>query len=160
MVRDYVTELYEPTAGRADALDAEDGRRARELAAWKARVLAAWSGVKIEGIETEKTVAALGDTRGATAAVMLGELSPSDVEVQLVHGPVGQGDEIDRPSVVAMTANGANGAGDGEGTASGVTGYTASFRCDRPGRYGCTVRVLPVHPDLASPVELGRITWA
>ena len=106
MVRDYVTELYEPTAGRADALGAEDGRRARELAAWKARVLAAWSGVKIEGIETEKTVAALGDTRGATAAVMLGELSPSDVEVQLVHGPVGQGDEIDHPSVVAMTANG------------------------------------------------------
>ena len=49
MVRDYVTELYEPTAARADALDAEDGRRARELAAWKARVLAAWSGVKVEG---------------------------------------------------------------------------------------------------------------
>ncbi len=157
MVRDYATYLYEPTAARAAALGAEDGHRTRELAAWKARVLGAWDSVKIDGVETDTGVAALGTVRGASAVVMLGDLSPADVEVQLVHGPVGEADELDHPTVVAMSASvdaGASAAGDG------AMRYSADFTCDRPGRYGCTVRVLPVHPDLASPVELGRITWA
>ena len=38
MVADYVAELYEPTAARADALTADGLARARALAAWKARV--------------------------------------------------------------------------------------------------------------------------
>jgi hypothetical protein len=35
-----------------------------------------------------------------------------------------------------------------------------TFPCDDAGRYGYTVRVLPAHADLSSPVELGRIAWA
>jgi starch phosphorylase len=157
MVRDYVTQLYEPTAGRAAALRGDEGRRARELAAWKARVLQAWSSVKIDGLEVDNGVAALGDTRTATATVLLGALSPTDVEVQLVHGSVGQGDEIDHPTVVAMSVLTGEHASE---PGSATTHYTTTFRCTSAGRYGCTVRALPVHPDLASPVELGRITWA
>ena len=33
--------------------------------------------------------------------------------------------------------------------------YTATFELDRGGRYGYTVRVVPSHPDLVTPVELG-----
>ena len=156
MVRDYVTELYEPTAHRAATLSGDDGRRARELATWKVRVRQGWTDVAIERIDTDIDVAAVGDDREAIAEVRLGSLAPADVEVQLVHGPVGQGDEMDHPSVVAMSI-----AADAASSASDTcTRYAASFRCDRPGRYGCTVRVLPVHADLASPVELGLITWA
>ena len=28
------------------------------------------------------------------------------------------------------------------------------------GAYGVTARVIPVHPDLASPFDMGRVTWA
>ncbi|MFM7537422.1 MAG: hypothetical protein ACKO91_16725, partial [Acidimicrobiales bacterium] len=38
--------------------------------------------------------------------------------------------------------------------------YEGSFHCERNGRYGFTVRVLPSHPGLSAPVELGRIAWA
>jgi hypothetical protein len=37
--------------------------------------------------------------------------------------------------------------------------YEASFACERAGRYGCTVRVVPAHPDLLSYAETGCITW-
>jgi starch phosphorylase len=151
MVRDYVVELYEPTAQRSSALDAEGGARARGLAAWKARVAAAWPAVKVGSVETDDTVADLGTQRAVVAAVNLGELSPDDVEVQLVHGPVGQNDELDRPVAVPLSA---------AASTDGTTSYKGSFDCDQPGRYGFTVRVLPHHPDLASPVELGYITWA
>ena len=49
MVRDYVEQLYEPTAARADALGGRRrARRARALAAWKQRVREAWKAVQVE----------------------------------------------------------------------------------------------------------------
>jgi starch phosphorylase len=69
--------------------------------------------------------------------------------VQLVHGPVGQHDEIELAEAVTMAP------ADGD-----TSRFAGRFSCDRTGRYGFTVRIVPHHPDLASPVELGRIAWA
>ena len=52
MVRDYVTDLYEPTALSAVALRAEGHARARDLAAWKERVLASWAEVSVVDLLT------------------------------------------------------------------------------------------------------------
>jgi starch phosphorylase len=152
MVRDYVEELYEPTASQTDRLSEDSFRPAEELAAWKARVLKAWDGVEVLSVETDVAVASLGADRTVEAEVTLGALDPDDVEVQLLHGPVGQADELEQPIVVTMTA-----AGEG---ASKTRRYRGRFTCERAGRYGFTVRVVPSHPCLTSPVELGRIAWA
>jgi starch phosphorylase len=152
MVRDYVEELYEPTARHADRLAADEFKPAHELAAWKARVLAAWEGVDILSVETDVSVASLGTDRSVEAEVALGSLSADDVEVQLVHGPVGQQDEIEHPTITMMTPVAENG--------SGSLRYHGEFSCDTAGRYGFTVRVVPSHPDLITSVELGRVAWA
>ncbi|MEY2421520.1 MAG: glycogen phosphorylase [Acidimicrobiaceae bacterium] len=152
MVRDYVEELYEPTARQADQLAAEEFRPARDLAGWKARVLAAWEDVEILSVETDVSVASLGTDRSVEAEVALGSLSADDVEVQLVHGPVGQHDELEHPTITTMTP-----VGD---STSGSLRYRGAFSCGRAGRYGFTVRVVPAHPDLTTPIELGRIAWA
>jgi hypothetical protein len=34
------------------------------------------------------------------------------------------------------------------------------FTCERAGRYGIAVRVVPFHPDLAVPADMGCVTWA
>ena len=60
-------ELYEPTARHADRLAADECQPARELAAWKARVLAAWEGVDILSVETDVSVASLGTDRSVEA---------------------------------------------------------------------------------------------
>jgi starch phosphorylase len=151
MVRDYVEELYEPTAAQATRLSGDGFAKARALAAWKARVEAAWDGVEVLAVETDVSVASLGTDRTVEAEVALGELSADDVEVQLVHGPVGQNDELSPPTIVAMTAASAEGA---------KLRYRGSFVCEQAGRYGFTVRVVPSHADIANPVELGRIAWA
>jgi starch phosphorylase len=151
MVRDYVA-LYEDAARHTDALAADGWARAKALAAWKQRVDAAWPGVQVSNVDTVGSVADLGAESKVSATVRLGALGPDDVEVQLLHGPVGEGDVLDRPTVAVMALTGP--AGDGQ------LEYSGSFPCDHPGRYGYTVRVLPAHADLVTPVELGRIAVA
>jgi glycogen phosphorylase len=84
--------------------------------------------------------------------VSLGKLSPDDVQVQLIHGPAGQGEELSAPTVVSMAPAGA--------TDHDHLRYTGTFSCEQAGRYGVTVRIVPAHQDLVSSAELGRIAWA
>jgi glycogen phosphorylase len=152
MVADYVEQLYEPTAARTDLLSADGHARAQALAAWKDRVRDAWHGVHVDRVEGDMTSADLGSSRTVEAVVALGTLSPDDVDVELVHGPVGQGDELTERSIVSMTPAGT--ADDHHAR------YVGSLQTERAGRYGLTVRIVPRHPDLVSPVELGLAAWA
>lgn len=151
MVRDYTTELYEPTARSADALRADRHARARALASWKASVSAGWDEVAVQEVATDEAPAALGARRTVRAMVATGPLSPSDVAVEVVHGRVGALGQLVAPTTTRLTCTGTEGA-----TAT----FEGEVPCDRPGRYGLTVRARPAHPDLQSDVELGRITWA
>ena len=160
MVRDYVNDLYLPAA-RASRLLAgggvagEEGRpsydAARELAAWKRRVSMAWGGIGVEHVEAEDGLRGPGDTLMVHASVSLGELSPSDVAVEVVCGRVGEDDEIIDPVATAMTLDSA----DGE---AGIARYVGHADLGRPGPFGYTVRVVPRHPLLATSAEMGLLT--
>ncbi|HJR26007.1 MAG TPA: alpha-glucan family phosphorylase [Acidimicrobiales bacterium] len=151
MVRDYAEQLYEPAAASADALSASGHARAKALAEWKARIAAGWSGVHVDHLDLPGAVAELGVERTVEAIVSLGQLTPDDVEVQLIHGPAGQSAELTDPTILPMAPAGQ--ADDGH------LRYTGSFVCETAGRYGATVRVVPSHPDLASSLELGLVAW-
>ncbi len=151
MVRDYVEELYEPTAARADLLAATDGARARSLAAWKERIAASWKGVHIDALDTDAAALDLGTEREVEVVVALGDLGPDDVEVQLLHGPVGRNDELQAATVVTLALAGP--------VEDDHLRYRGGFTCDRTGRYGLTVRIVPSHPDLVTPLELGKVAW-
>jgi starch phosphorylase len=156
MVRDYVEEIYEPVAKRAEVLNAKKFARAKELAAWKKRVLADWSKVAVVSVETDSgaVVTDLGSTRHAVAEVFLGgDLEPADVAVELVHGSVSGGDELVGWQIVRMelTATSEN---------RGHSTWEGSFACDTAGRQGFTVRVVPSNPDLLVPAEMGCVAWA
>jgi starch phosphorylase len=151
MVRDYTQQLYEPTAAQGDALGRDGARAARELAAWKAQVEAAWPGVHVDRVDVDDAVVDLGTVRSVDAVVSLGDLAPDDVEVQLLHGLAGQGDELADPQLVVLDQGGS--ADDGH------LRYRGSFTCEHAGRYGITVRIVPHHPALVTPAELGRIAW-
>ncbi len=152
MVRDYVDELYVPTAARADALASGGFARARALAAWKERVNRSWKGVHVDGVDIDPVAPDLGSERTVEAVVALGDLAAGDVEVQLLHGPVGQNDELQ--AVARITMDLVADADDDH------LRYRGVVPCERAGRYGFTVRVVPAHPDLVTPVELGKVALA
>jgi glycogen phosphorylase len=151
MVREYVTSMYLPAARSSRALAGTGHAGARELAAWKARVTAAWPGVAIEHIEADDGEPSPGAKLVARAGVTLGELSPDDVTVQLVYGTAGDDDEIIAPEFAELEL---------EGDPAGGTAarYAGEVELGRPGPFGYTVRVLPRHPLLAAPAEMGLIT--
>ncbi|MFG2268003.1 glycosyltransferase family 1 protein [Streptomyces sp. NPDC048720] len=150
MVREYVDRLYAPAAQSHRALTPDT---ARELAAWKARVRAAWPGVSVDHVETTATTATaeLGTTVGLRVRVGLGELEPDDVEVQAVSGRVDAEDRITEATAVPLKPTGAP---DLEGRRL----YEGPLSLDRTGPYGYTVRILPAHRLLASAAELGLVT--
>ena len=153
MVRDYVEQLYEPAARRADAMKASGFDRARTLAAWKARVRAAWPAVRVRDVQGDDSPVDLGEPRQVWAEVELGSLSPADVEVQLVHGPVGLNDELTESVLVTMATSGG-------GSQPGLYRYECSFPAEPAGRHGFTVRVVPAHPDLTTFADAGCVAWA
>jgi starch phosphorylase len=151
MVRDYVTELYEPAAAQAGALAENGYEPTRSLAAWKARIRGAWSEIKVLEVEGVVAPAQLGDSRSVSATVRTGDLSTDDILVQLAHGPVGANGELVGPSLGRMEA---------KYCADGTCVYEGSFDATSPGLYGFAVRVLPAHEDLGNPMDLGLVAWA
>jgi starch phosphorylase len=153
MVRDYVEGMYEPTAARFDVMSASEHAKARAFSTWKQRVVATWPAVRVIDVDAEASpaLADLGSTRKVSVLVALGDLEADDVAVQLLHGQVGPNDELISSSLVALQP-----AGVGEGGHR----YEGGFVCERAGRYGIAVRVVPAHPDLVNFAEMDCVAWA
>jgi starch phosphorylase len=153
MVRDYVNGLYSPACRSAHALDdpADDKPYAcaRELAAWKSRVRAAWSGVRVDHVEASGVgdVPEVGSTLELRAFVSLGDLTAEDVDVQVVHGRVDVDDQLADTTVVGLRH--------AEAYEGGRHRYVGEIKLERPGPFGYTTRIVPKHRLLAGPAELG-----
>lgn len=93
----------------------------------------------------------IGDTL-ITAEVQLGSLKKDDVRVEIFHGNLDALGQLPHGSRTIMEC-----IAEKEG---GVFRFQGSAPCDRTGQLGCTVRILPNHPDLGHEHEMGLITWA
>jgi starch phosphorylase len=150
MVRDYVTQLYGPASASTHALESGDGG-AEALALWKRRVRAAWSGVKVDHVESlDADQLEIGDKLHVSALVRLGELGPNDVEVQLVKGRLDGDEELHDPQVSPFPT--------GSDVGDGLRRYEGWVEAKRAGAIGYTVRVVPHHPQLANQAEMGLAT--
>ncbi|GLW24549.1 glycosyltransferase family 1 protein [Microbispora triticiradicis] len=151
MLHDYVTDLYTPAAAGARVLAADGYDNARLFAAWKLRVVKAWPGVRVEHVEATGVgdTPELGAQLELRATIALGELSAEDVRVEAAYGRVGAHDELLAPCYVTLKADS---VGD-----DGRAHYTGAVPLDRTGAFGYSVRVVPSHPLMASPAELGLV---
>ena len=190
MVREYVSTLYVPAAVSSRKLaDGKGFGPARELAAWKQRVVRAWPQVRIEHLEAKAAGQALGSALTVRVSVALGELTPDDVTVEAVYGRPDDTDEIISPAYATLTAEPDFPGGDdppqtppAHGGAArppippaqtlpayggaarptippALVRYSGEVPLDQPGPFGYTVRVLPNHPLLDSRAELGLVTY-
>jgi starch phosphorylase len=153
MVRDYVQHLYTPAAHSAGVLSGDDYAKARALAAWRTRVLAAWDGVKVRHVESSGVgdTPELGATLSLRAEVDLAGLVPDDVEVQAAYGRADDANTLHDIHTSPMTA---------VSSSDGIHHYEGNVPLERTGAFGYTVRVLPHNALLASPAELGKVTVA
>jgi starch phosphorylase len=149
MVRDYVTQLYEPAAASGVAATNNGAAAAKQLAAWKRDVRAAWADVAITRFDTDVNNAHEHEQRVAELTVNLGQLSADAVSVELLHGPVDSEGSFSRPPRIdTMTPIEPTGT------------YRVEYRVGEAGTYGVAARVLPMNDSMVSRVEMGLMEWA
>ena len=153
MLKEYVTDYYEPAAARSAALRADDDARAKALVRWKRHLFRAWPSVGVLATSCEE-VGHDGQVRyEVSAQVTLGDLEADDVEVQVLAGPVDAEDELTATVPHPMTP-------DGPGDRPGWQRYRADLGFETAGTVGYTVRIVPRHPDVRTYAHIGRVAWA
>jgi starch phosphorylase len=154
MVSDYVKKLYLPAAASGRAMNGPGFDGARDLARWKARVRSGWDGVRVDHVESSGLGDSpqVGERLHVRAYVSLGDLTPSDVDVQVVHGRVSEADELTRTSSVSLRHV--------ETYEDGRHQFAGDLVLRRTGAFGYTVRALPSHPGLVGVAETGLVANA
>ena len=153
MVIDYTRTLYVPAASSSARMSADHFAAARSLAGWRKAVLDAWQGVRVLHVDSqlEGEHSELGGRLMLRAEVALNGLSPDDVDVEAVYGPVDTENSLTDIATRSLKP-------------VEVTDGTARFEGDVPlertGPFGYTVRVLPKNDLLATPAELGVVAVA
>jgi len=153
MVCNYVTDLYAPAATASAALSPDGFAAAVAFAAWRSSVTAAWQGVRVAHVEASGVgdIPELGAPLTMRAQVELSGLSPGDVTVQAVYGRVDDLEQLHDMTTSPMRFEGSDGD---------QHSYVGEVPLTRSGPFGYTVRVLPAHPALTGPAELGLVATA
>jgi starch phosphorylase len=153
MLHEYVVKGYAAANERRQLLEEHGFRRARELACWKDKVRKAWHEVEVTRVEVafpELTV--VGEHVVVRAWIRTGILGVADLVTQVYLGRLHEARDIVDPEIRQMEPQD---AADGDGVM-----FHASIPCRTSGTQGLTVRVMPHHPDLCHPHEMGLIAWA
>lgn len=152
MVAEYAERFYVPAAKRYADLAAQGGAKLHPILEWRRRFRLSGSQVKIARVETEgNRKVRVGEKIGVTASVVLGEIPPEYVRVQIVSGSVDEGGSI---------VNGASSDMTHRGLAGDEHRYAGQLECRESGSYGFSVRVIPYHPDVRVPFEHPWVVWA
>ncbi len=107
-----------------------------------------WAEVKVVDIDVDTSAASEGELRHVRAQVELGGLDAAEVTVQALHGPIDSaGSFINTPTAFTLR-QGANGV------------FEGMYTVGEAGPYGVTVRAIPLHSDLISPMDMGLVAWA
>ncbi|GAB4263864.1 MAG: glycosyltransferase family 1 protein [Deferrisomatales bacterium] len=153
MLREYTEKYYLPALHHGERLARNHYQAARALARWKARVAQAWSQVAVlevraqEGRDLE-----VGAELPVRCAVRLGELEPDDVRVEVYYGLLDPRGGLSAPARRPMRFEAVR--------EEGVYEFAGDVPCERTGRHGFAVRVLPDHPNLEVPWDLGLVVWS
>ena len=152
MLSEYLEQCYVPGAFHRRAMKGVDREPLKRLVAWKARVRAAWPGVRFEEVVIEPDPATLPPAADfeVEARVRLGPLEAADVSVELFEGPVEADGTLE--SGAAMKLEPAGREGD-------VGIFRHTHRKPSGEVLGYTLRVRPFHPGLAHPNEAGLMLW-
>jgi glycogen phosphorylase len=152
MVMQYTDEYYLAAHRRHLTLQADNAGRARNLAAWRARVESAWPRLLIKSVSSGTGELNLDNELPITATVFLDSLTPDDVSVQILSGRVNAHGEIKSPEITPMISCANEG--------NGCYRFEGSLHTSKSGFFGYSLRILPQNRDAVTPFMPILITWA
>ncbi|PKL83310.1 MAG: alpha-glucan phosphorylase [Ignavibacteriae bacterium HGW-Ignavibacteriae-3] len=154
MVGQYASKFYFASHAKRMSLMENNWKEGKEFSQWKQHLCGNWDKLKFLSISEEEKNGDLkvGLNYPILAEVELGDLTPSDVDVQIYYGKVDAASD-DPKSFVNMTHI-------VKKVKSTKYIYRGEINCRETGQFGFTLRILPKHPMLINQFELGLIRWA
>lgn len=153
MLDDYKEKFYHPQYKRSSKLKADDYHLARELAAWKRKVLAGWDEVEVIDMDMPdigKQELGIGDQYSIKIAVDLKRLSGVDVGMEMV---IAEGSEegefimVHSESFIIEKKEGTK------------VFFILNHTLNLPGIFKFGVRMYPYHNELAHKQDFGVMRW-
>ncbi|MBN2739153.1 MAG: alpha-glucan family phosphorylase [Spirochaetales bacterium] len=152
MLLEYSNKYYLPALENFANLKANNYEKARNLTSYLHRLKSTWKNIRVLQIWADKdTLLTAGDTLTVKAQVNLDTLKPDDVVVQLYYGTLNSQGEINDAQTIDMVTL--------KKLETDAWEYQAEIQCNRTGRNGFSVRVLPEHADLIHFFIPGMIKW-
>jgi starch phosphorylase len=151
-VEEYTKRFYIPCLENAHRLAAKDARLARELAAWRARMVSNWSQVSVVEVTAEVNEAhPMGSRLPVQAGLHLGQIPPAEVLVEIYHGLLDAQGKITGGETSTMVFRERK---------DDRAIYQGEIPCRRSGQRGFTIRIVPRRDDLVlNRFETGLIRW-
>jgi starch phosphorylase len=155
MVQDYTTKMYIPAMERVEKITSDNFVLAKDLSDWKIYMEKNWPQVRISADKTmnmlreHKSIS--GESISISTYVSLGDIDPSNVQVQMYYGCLDKSNEIVNPQTKVMDLV--------EKTDNNTFQYSTDIKLLEGGEYGYTFRVLPYHPGLNNIFDMGLIRW-
>ena len=150
MMRDYETRYYVPASLHGSRLAADDGAVAADLARWKQLVTIHWDDIRIRRIDDPVEQVDAGDTFRVRVGVEPGPFRAEHLRVECLLGPCAGMDELEPRHHIALTP---------VGTEGGELIFELALETKLSGLQCYKIRVYPMHPALAHPLEMGRMRW-
>lgn len=156
MVREYCERYYLLASEKRNALSADQWKKAKMIAEWKEHIANQWHQIEIVKIDAPQTniEVLVRETYTVNAEIKLGDIDPSEVSVQLYYGPVKKQDDPNNNKIEIMKLVSKKNHN------SSVYSYTGAIKSFESGLFGFTIRILPEHPLLIQPFEVGKVYWA
>jgi starch phosphorylase len=152
MLWEYAERYYEPAARCWARVSANGLAGARQLAAFRERLQASWSGVRVEAVETAGSGAhRVGEGLSLTATVRLGAIDPGHVAVEAYYGLLTPARQIRQGRAARLTPAGS--------LSPGVHRFRGTVPCEKSGMQGFSIRVRPDHPDACELLGTGLMSW-
>ena len=155
MLRDYEVRFYNRLAARKRELSENDFAVAREIVAWKHKVLAAWPAVKIVDVQRARVgdkPIFIGRSYHFELTLDLAGLAPEDVGAELV---VARPVEPDRVVEVIRTVP----LSQVQVSGSQVT-FTLDYVPEQAGMFDMALRIFPQNPMLPHRMDFALVKWA
>jgi phosphorylase/glycogen(starch) synthase len=155
MMEDYLTRFYTPLAERSAAVDADDYRTARALAAWKQRIEAAWGDVKVVEVKRfnlDREAIMIGKSYRIEVTLDTASLSPEDVGVEFViASQIEAGQQVKVLGTKQL---------DFVKMKDGMAVYAVDMIPSETGSFDFAVRVYPKSAMLAHRMDFPLVKWA
>ena len=155
MLIDYEDRFYNKLAARKQAITEGGYKLAREIAAWKRKVSAAWDQVRVvdvQRVKIDKEAVFVGETYRFEVKLDIANLRPEDIGVEMVIAKqIVGGQSVNVTRTVGLERSKAEGS---------LVTYTLDYTPSETGTYDVALRVFPQNEHLPHRMDFALVKWA